>query len=56
MYVIASMGHCVINGLNQVKVYEDRQDADRALEIMSAERGSRGFTVQYIQLIPKEEA
>ena len=34
MFVIASSGHCVINGLNQVKVYEDRVDAMQALANM----------------------
>jgi hypothetical protein len=52
MYVIADNGHCVINGLRQVKVYRERTDADQALANMT-ENGSntQGFTVQYVQII-----
>jgi hypothetical protein len=56
MYVIASNGHCVINGLNQVKVYRERTDADQALANIIANSGDRGFTVQYVQVIERGDA
>ena len=56
MFVIASSGHCVINGLNQVKVYEDRVDAMQALANM-IENGQNctGFEVQAVNIVKKKE-
>ena len=50
MYVIADNGHCVINGLRQVTVYETREQAEREWVAMIATHGTRmnGFTVQEI--------
>jgi hypothetical protein len=55
MYVIATTGHCVINGLGQVKVFEDREDAEKRLEYLVSERGDFGFRVQEIQIVKKGE-
>ena len=55
-YVIASAGHCVINGLGQVKVYDSRELADKMLANMTANgANTAGFTVQYVQLIKEGE-
>ena len=51
MYVIASHGHCVINGLGQVKIWRDRETADQALAALVESQGSRRFEVQYVQII-----
>ena len=53
MYVIASNGHCVINGLNQVIVYESFDDATLAGAnmILNGQRGILDFRVQEIHLI-----
>tara|TARA_R110002126_G_scaffold68399_1_gene173186 strand:- start:526 stop:702 length:177 start_codon:yes stop_codon:yes gene_type:complete len=52
MFVIASAGRCVINGLNQVKVYEDRVDAMQALaNMMDNGVDCTGYEVQAIQII-----
>lgn len=54
MYVIASNGHAVINGLGQVKVWEDFHEAVSAGANMVANgRNLWDFRVQEIQLIPK---
>lgn len=56
MYVIASSGHTVINGLGQVKVWEDFDDAVLAGAAMVAEGKDLGdFRVQKIHFIPKGE-
>lgn len=55
--VIASSGHCVINGLGEVKVYENRELADEMLANMTANGANTdGFTVQYVQLVKEGEA
>ena len=51
MYVIASSGHCVINGLAQVKVFESRGDAQAMLDDLVALRGERGFEVQAVHFV-----
>jgi hypothetical protein len=56
MYVIASSGHAVINGLGQVKVWEDFDDAVLAGGNMVANGQDLGdFRVQQVHLIPKGE-
>jgi hypothetical protein len=54
MYVIASQGHAIINGLGQVKVWEDFDDAVLAGANMVA-NGQKlwEFRVQEVHLIPK---
>ncbi len=57
MYVIASNGHAVINGLGQVKVWEDFDDAVIAGGNMVANGRDLGdFRVQQVHLIPKGSA
>ena len=53
MYVIASSGQCVINGLAQVRVYETREQAEAEWIGMVATRGSKmnGFTVQEVHYV-----
>ena len=54
MYVIASMGHCIINGLNQVEVWEDFDEAVLAGATMIANgKNIASFRVQEIHLIKK---
>lgn len=55
MYVIADNGHCVINGLRQVKVWKNREEADKVLAGLVDIHGDQGFTVQYVQVIEKGE-
>jgi hypothetical protein len=55
LYVIASSGHCVINGLGQVKVYDSQELADEMLANMTANgANTAGFTVQAVHLIKEE--
>jgi hypothetical protein len=53
MYVIASAGHCVINGLGQVKVYDSKKDAETMLAQLwlAKPREADSFTVQEVHLI-----
>ena len=55
MYVIASHGHCVINGFREVLVYESREDAEREWIGLMSTHGDQGFTVQEVRLISKGE-
>ena len=57
MYVIASSGHCVINGLGEVKVYDSKKDAQTMLARLrlAKPRESDGFTVQEVHLIKEGE-
>jgi predicted DNA-binding WGR domain protein len=51
MYVIASLGHCIINGLAQVKVFQSEADAQAMLDELEQTQGARGFTVQAVQYV-----
>lgn len=57
MYVIASNGHCVINGLNQVKVFEDFDEAVLfgAQMIAEGKKGVLDFRVQEVHYVKKGE-
>ena len=57
MYVIADSGHCVINGLRQVRVFQTREQAEREWIGMIATHGSRmdGFTVQEVHYVKEDE-
>jgi hypothetical protein len=52
LYVIASRGHCVINGLGEVKVFESFDDAVIFGASMIAEGKDLGsFRVQKVHLV-----
>lgn len=56
LYVIANNGTCVVNGLWEVKVYENRYQAEQALANMEANGDSRpGTRVQAVQLVDERE-
>lgn len=56
-YVIVSSGHCVINGLGQVKVFESKKDAQTLLAQLSLAkpREADGFTVREVHLVKEGE-
>lgn len=53
MFVIVSYGQCVINGLNQVKVYESKKDAETMLAqlALAKPREADGFNVREVHLV-----
>jgi len=57
MYVIADSGHCVINGLRQVTVYETCEQAEAAWIGMYVTHGTKmdGFTVQEVHYVKEGE-
>lgn len=55
MYVIADGGHAVINGLNQIKVFESREDAEQAWIGIVSTYGDRGFKVQEVHFVKEGE-
>jgi len=55
MFVISSYGHCVINGLGQVKVFSTRELAEAELAGLFAENDDkhnlrRGFEVNEVSV------
>ena len=57
LYVITASGHCVINGLGQVKVFESEKDARTLLAQLSLAkpREADGFTVREVHLVKEGE-
>jgi hypothetical protein len=51
MFVIASHGHAVINGLGQVKVFETKRLAQDMLDEIKAGQNATGFTVQAVHFV-----
>jgi len=51
MFVIASHGHAVINGLCQVKVFETERLAQDTLDEMWGNQNATGFTVQSVHFV-----